>query len=195
MNKTIIRSIVVIAIAILVSFFIVKMNEPFVLELQGYSLYLWAAVIAFMINWIAFIPSYIFQTEHYYDITGTVTYFGILVFLFLSADVTSNSRGLILIILPAIWTLRLGSFLFTRIQKSGKDTRFDHIKPNFFRFLTAWTLQALWVFLTLSAVIAVVASTLQYRLDIFALIGGLVWLVGFGIEAVSYTHLTLPTKA
>ena len=42
-----------------------------------------------------------------------------------------------------------GSYLFLRIRKAGADARFDEIKPSFPRFLSTWTLQGLWVTLTL----------------------------------------------
>ncbi|MDG2448654.1 MAG: hypothetical protein P8M34_03420, partial [Saprospiraceae bacterium] len=87
------------------------MNEAYVQDLNGYSIYFLVAVIAFILNWVAFIPAYIAQTEHYFDITGTLTYLAILAFTFFYADVMSNPRALLLILLPSIWTIRLGSFL------------------------------------------------------------------------------------
>jgi hypothetical protein len=35
-------------------------------------LFAFCAVISFGINWPAFIPAYAFQTEHYYDLTGSL---------------------------------------------------------------------------------------------------------------------------
>jgi steroid 5-alpha reductase family enzyme len=67
----------------------------------------------------------------------------------------------------------------------GKDTRFDAIKPSFIRFLNAWTLQGLWVSLTLAAALAAITTTIRKDLAVFALIGVLVWLAGFGIEATA----------
>tara|TARA_Y100000385_G_scaffold291787_1_gene372330 strand:+ start:6284 stop:7162 length:879 start_codon:yes stop_codon:yes gene_type:complete len=185
MNKITKRSCLAIIISVLLAFFICKMNEAYVQDLNGYSIYFLVAVIAFILNWVAFIPAYIAQTEHYFDITGTLTYLAILAFTFFYADVMSNPRALLLILLPSIWTIRLGSFLFTRIQRTGKDSRFDDIKPNFFRFLTSWTLQALWAFLTLSAALAVITSTNQTPLGVYAIIGSLLWVIGFGIEVIA----------
>ena len=185
MNKITIRSCLAIIISVLLAFFISKMNEAYVQDLNGHSMYLSVAVIAFFLNWVAFIPAYIAQTEHYFDITGTLTYLAILAFTFFYADVMSNPRALLLILLPSIWTIRLGSFLFTRIQRTGKDSRFDDIKPNFFRFLTSWTLQALWAFLTLSAALAVITSSNQTPLGVYSIIGSLLWVIGFGIEVIA----------
>jgi steroid 5-alpha reductase family enzyme len=54
-----------------------------------------------------------------------------------------DGRSILLLALVAIWAARLGTFLFRRIRKAGKDTRFDDVKPSFLRFLNTWTLQGL----------------------------------------------------
>ena len=84
-----------------------------------------------------------------------------------------------------IWALRLGTFLFRRIQKAGKDDRFDEIKPSFIRFLNAWTIQGLWV--TFTAATALIGITTLARKDIgvFAVIGFLVWVFGFAFEVIA----------
>lgn len=43
--------------------------------------------------------------------------------------------------LVIVWALRLGTFLFVRISRSGGDGRFDEIKPDTLRFLGVWTIQ------------------------------------------------------
>jgi steroid 5-alpha reductase family enzyme len=84
-----------------------------------------------------------------------------------------------------IWATRLGTFLFRRIRKAGKDDRFDDIKPSFIRFLNVWTIQGLWVTFTMAAALIAITSTNQKPLDIFAIIGLLVWLIGFSIEVTA----------
>lgn len=49
----------------------------------------------------------------------------------------------------------MGSFLFDRVLKEGKDSRFDEIKKSPSRFAVAWTGQATWVTLCLMPVIAI----------------------------------------
>ena len=98
--------------------------------------------LAFLINWLAFIPAFRMQTEHFYDLTGSLTYISVtLIALWLSGDF--DNRTILLAALVLIWAIRLGTFLSRRIAKAGKDDRFDSIKPDFLRFLNAWTLQAL----------------------------------------------------
>lgn len=111
---------------------------------------------AIAIQWIAFIPSFIKQTERFYDITGTLTYVSITVMILLVTPAL-DARSMILGALVLAWTLRLGIFLFRRISKAGKDDRFDALKPSFIRFLNVWTIQGLWV--TFTAAAAWVAMT------------------------------------
>jgi hypothetical protein len=44
-------------------------------------------ILAFLIQWIAFIPAYVFQTEKFYDLTGSITYLSVMWYsLILSSD-------------------------------------------------------------------------------------------------------------
>jgi steroid 5-alpha reductase family enzyme len=143
-----------------------------------------AVALAFLIQWLAFIPAYIFQTEKFYDLTGSFTYLTVtLIAVIFSAG--ADARAFLLAALVIIWALRLGTFLFRRIRKAGKDDRFDDIKPSFIRFLNAWTIQALWVTFTASAALIGITTATRKDLDLFALIGFLVWSLGFSIEVIA----------
>ncbi len=78
-----------------------------------------------------------------------------------------------------------GYFLFRRVHRAGKDDRFDEIKQSALRFLMTWTIQGLWVSLTLAAALAAVTSTERIALDAYALVGGIVWVAGFAFEAIA----------
>ena len=150
----------------------------------GLSLPAWCAVIAFAIQWIAFVPAFIGQTERFYDLTGSLTYISVTLFaLALSQGI--DGRSLLLTLLVCIWAGRLGTFLFRRIRADGKDARFDAIKPSAPRFLVAWTLQGLWVFLTLCAALAAISSLDPASLGLRDVVGLAIWVVGFSIEVVA----------
>jgi len=185
MTKITIRSIVIVVVSLLIATLVSKANEQFSVHLGDYSLYWILGGVAFLVNWLAFIPAYKFQTEHYYDLTGSITYLTVLLTAVIFGNALSDPRALLVSLLACVWTLRLGSFLFFRIKRAGSDTRFDEIKPVFSRFFAAWTLQGLWVFITLAAALAVITSTNRVPLDAFALIGFLVWLFGFSIEVIA----------
>ena len=140
--------------------------------------------LAFLIQWLAFIPAYLLQSERFFDLTGSITYISVTVIAVLLSPVV-DGRSILLLGLVVIWAVRLGTFLFRRIRKAGKDARFDEIKPSFLRFLLTWTLQGLWVTLTLAAALAAITTTTRKELGLFALVGFLVWLLGFAFEATA----------
>ena len=99
----------------------------------GNSLVVEAVLIAFIIQWVAFIPAYAFQTEKFYDLTGTLTYLSVTWYaLYMSSDKFTNLNGasIAIVLLISIWAIRLGSFLFSRIHKDGEDKRFRTIKAS-----------------------------------------------------------------
>ena len=116
-------------------------------------------------QWIIFIPAYVKQTEHYFDLTGSMTYItSILLVTFFSLDV--DLRDILISSLIIIWASRLGLFLSKRVTSAGEDTRFVHIKPNFYQFLMTWTIQGLWVLMTAGMAFAALSSTNKLGLEL-----------------------------
>ena len=150
----------------------------------GFPLYGLAVIMAFAIQWIVFIPSYLNRTEKYFDLTGSLTYISVTLLAVLMSPV-KDFRTAVLFVLVTIWALRLGLFLFRRIQAAGEDRRFRELKNSFPKFLVTWTLQGLWVTFSLAAALAVITSTNRVGFDIFALIGIVIWVIGFSIEVIA----------
>jgi len=150
----------------------------------AYPGFLICGVLAFLINWTAYIPALIKKTEKFYDLTGSITYLAIIGTAVALAS-PLDARGKIAAAMVVIWALRLGSFLFTRIIRDGGDHRFDEIKINPRRFLVAWTLQGLWALLTSACALAIITSSKQVPLGVFAYIGIALWFVGFVIEIIA----------
>ena len=140
-------------------------------------------LVAYLVQWLAFVPSYIAQTEHYYDLTGSLTYITIVVTAFLLGS--GDPRAMLLTGLIVFWAVRLGTFLFRRVKADGSDGRFDTIKPDFLQFLMAWSLQALWVFITASAALAAITSSQPVELGWVAALGFLMWVAGFAFEVIA----------
>lgn len=184
MKNPIIEALVAILAALLVAAGVAWAGSQGGLDLGGVPLFALAAVVAFVIQWVVFVPSYRAQTEKWYDITGSATYLTVVIGTLLLAG-RFDARSLLLTVLVCIWAARLGTFLFRRIQKAGADTRFDDIKPSFIRFLMAWTLQGLWVFLTLGAALAAITAASTPPFGLIGWLGLALWLIGFGIEAVA----------
>lgn len=150
------------------------------------------ALISMIINLLVFVPAYIYQTEKFYDLTGSITYLTCTWYSFVagSYDSASNTlvysvRSLVVSCMVTVWALRLGYFLFRRVLRDGKDGRFDDIKPKFYLYLMTWALQGLWVFLT--AFCAFIINTSQQPAEFLVTdyIGFAVWLICFGIEVVA----------
>ncbi|MCF7794365.1 MAG: DUF1295 domain-containing protein [Candidatus Cloacimonetes bacterium] len=150
----------------------------------GFPLFGMAVVLAFAINWLAFIPAFIFQSEKFYDLIGSFSYISIIILLFILSPI-KDVRTVIATILVLIWAGRLGTFLVRRIRKAGKDGRFDELKPHFFRYWNAWNLQGLWVSFTSAAAWIILTSQRKVGFDIFAVIGILIWLLGFIFEVTA----------
>jgi steroid 5-alpha reductase family enzyme len=153
----------------------------------GIPIFAFSVGLAFAIQWLAFIVAYLLQTESFFDLTGSLTYISVTAIAVLLSPVV-DGRSILLLGLVVVWAARLGTFLFRRIRRAGKDARFDEIKPSFLRFLNTWTLQGLWVTLTLAAALAAITTTTRKELDPFAAIGFLVWVFGFSFEVAADTQ-------
>ncbi len=146
-----------------------------------------AVLFAFLISWIAYIPAYIFQTEKFYDLTGSIKYLFLTWFIYvLSYELYGfNIGNLILAILISIWTVRLGSFLFMRIHKDGEDKRFRTIKTSAAQFFLTWTLSGMWVSLCSICALTAIANPFGVTLNLVTYIGIGLFLLGFGIEVIA----------
>jgi steroid 5-alpha reductase family enzyme len=152
--------------------------------LDGAPVFATVVGLAFLIQWLAFIPAYWFQTEKFFDLTGSLTYLTVTTIALVLSQGT-DARSVLLWALVIIWAIRLGTFLFRRIHKAGKDDRFDEIKPSFIRFLNVWTIQALWITFTAAAAMVAITSATRKGLDVFAVVGFLVWAFGFAFEVIA----------
>ncbi len=151
---------------------------------HGLPVFALCVALAFLIQWLAFVPAYLLQSERFYDLTGSLTYISV-ASLAVALAPKIDARSALLLALAVVWSARLGGYLFGRIRRTGADARFTEIKPSFARFLNAWTLQGLWVSLTLAAALAAITTQVRRSLDAFAVIGCLVWLAGFVTEVTA----------
>lgn len=184
MEKSVRNAVIALPIVMLVALGVVLAGSQEGASVAGIPIFALVVAAAFVIQWLGFIPAYLLQTEVFYDLTGSFTYISVTMMAVLLSPVV-DGRSILLLILVVIWAARLGTFLFRRIRKAGKDARFDDIKVSFVRFLNAWTLQGLWVTFTLAAALAAITTTARKELGLFALFGMLVWVFGFALEATA----------
>ena len=77
-------------------------------KVSGFSIYALCIALAFLIQWIAFIPSYLNRTEKFYDLSGGITYITVtLMAMLLTPDV--DARSLLL--------AGIGYFIFRMVKK------------------------------------------------------------------------------
>ena len=146
------------------------------------NLILLAFIVSTGINLLMFIPAFIYKTDKLTDISYSITFATLAIFGFYRS--TQNSLHSLILILVLMWALRLGSFLFIRINKIGKDVRFDGMREHFLLFLRFWILQAATVFVVL---LPVLMGYEQENADISTLswFGVGVFIAGLTIEAIA----------
>jgi len=161
---------------------------------MGYPI-LTLAAVDFGIQWIVWAFSAYFATERFYDLTGSLTF---LLVTFLSLRLGrggTSTRQLVTSGMVVTWALRLGSFLFLRVLRVGEDVRFKDVKHDPKRFWIWWTVQGVWVFVTLLPTL-----TLNLKRDddvesralgVRDYVGWLVWIIGFAIEVIADRQKTV----
>jgi steroid 5-alpha reductase family enzyme len=158
--------------------------NPAGLILAGWPAMTALALGAFAIQWLAFIPARLFQTERFYDLTGSITYIAVTLAAINAATAPSGAQWLIAIMI-FIWAGRLGSFLFRRIHAAGGDQRFDRIKVSSSRFFVAWTLQGAWVVMTSCAALTAILGAGQRAVGVIYVMGAVMWVAGFAFEVIA----------
>ena len=153
-------------------------------EILGFNSFKFLISMAVLIQFVIFVPSFLFQTEKFYDLTGSLTYISVTSIAYFSLD-NPSTIDTILYLYVIVWAGRLGIFLFRRINKDGKDERFDKAKIKFFWFLQYWMGQAAWVVFTAGASILAILSPAEAELEVLAFIGIFLWWSGFLIEVIS----------
>ncbi|MBT8213591.1 MAG: DUF1295 domain-containing protein [Acidimicrobiia bacterium] len=178
------RSLIGTAAAIVIGALVIFAGSDGSSTVGSLAVFALVGMIAFGINWAVFVPSSAAQTEKYYDLTGSATYLTVtLVALLLSDDL--DARALIAGGMVMVWALRLGTFLFRRISRDGRDGRFDKIKTDPLRFFMAWTIQGLWVLLTAACALAIITTAERESIGWVGILGIAVWVAGFAIEVIS----------
>ena len=148
-----------------------------------------AVLIAFIIQWVLFIPAYLMQTEKFYDLAGSLTYISIISYVFYKSS-EFNLGNLILSVFIIIWAVRLGSFLFFRIQKAGEDKRFRDIKPSPTRFFMTWTLQGMWISICSACAITAISTSEGILMNTLFFVGAITFILGFLIEVIADNQKT-----
>lgn len=157
------------------------------IEISGKNLLQQILIVTFVVQWIAYVPAYALKTEKFYDLTGSLTYLSIFIYCLIATQSIEHVKFSNIIVAGAImiWAIRLGSFLFMRIAKDGKDKRFNLIKTSFSRFFMTWTLQGMWVFICSSSALVAITSPTGVIVNNIFILGFLLFFAGFVIEVIA----------
>jgi steroid 5-alpha reductase family enzyme len=129
-----------------------------------------------------FIPAFIFKTDKLTDMSYGLTFI-LLALIALLSNSVSFAKVLLFIMILA-WGLRLVIYLFIRIKKIKKDSRFDKIRGSFAKFLGFWVLQGLTVWVVMLASLLFFNSE-NTSFNLLSFIGLLIWIYGIMIEGVA----------
>ena len=164
------NSIFAIAVSLVAALLIILAGSSNGVDASGIRLFAICGLIAFGIQWICFIPSWFLHSERFFDLVGSATYMTVTVVALLAVP-EIDTRSVLLGLMICLWGLRLGTFLFARVQAVGHDARFNLIKHKFAWFLMSWTVQGLWVLLTSSAALAAITASERNDFGIIGIIG------------------------
>jgi len=144
-----------------------------------------AALIDFGIQWIMYFFSALFKTEKFFDLTGGSTFVLLAIYSLLWRK-RFMVRQMVLTGMVSVWGLRLSSFLFHRILNSGRDVRFSKVRDNPRVLFIYWTIQGIWVFLTILPLLLVNSKKDEKNpVNSIDYLGWSVWIAGFLTEVIA----------
>lgn len=141
-----------------------------------------ALIVSLGINISLFLVAYFLKTDKLTDAAYALSFMVLALFGLLSGEATTSR--LLVTAMVLTWALRLGGFLLYRIQKIGRDQRFDAWRHSFWLLGRFWVLQAItaWVVM-LPVLFALSKSNIDMHVLIF--LGIAIWLGGLGLESVA----------
>lgn len=143
-----------------------------------------AFLFSILFNLGMFIVAYLFKTDKLTDISYSLTFIIIALYLFFKNFEDMIFTKFVLLIMICVWAIRLGSYLLYRIQKISRDKRFDAIRHDFLKFLRFWVLQGITVFIIfIPSIFIFTESNIQF--NNFSIIGIVLFLFGLLYETTA----------
>jgi steroid 5-alpha reductase family enzyme len=148
------------------------------------NIYLFTLLISFAIQTFFFFFASLFKTDKLTDLSYGLSFIALAWYLLSRLD-NPELHQIILTLMITLWGVRIVSYLFIRILKMGKDTRFDQLRNNVLEFAKFWILQALSVWIIMLPTIFVLTTTSDRGCNIITFIGLMIFLFGLVIETVA----------
>ena len=157
-----------------------------------------ALLIILLIQVVFFVFAAYFKTDKVTDLSYGLSFVATSTVLLL-INKTHFFWQSILVLLIAIWGIRLAGFLFIRVMKLKRDYRFDGVRENVVKFGRFWLLQAISIWLILLPAVAALGSKTNLSFNTAGYLGLAIWTVGFIIETVAdyqkYQYKNLENKS
>lgn len=137
-------------------------------------------VIITVINILAYAWAFKRQSDHLTDLSYSLCFIAVTLYFLFANDSLSAAR-VILALMVAVWGVRLGGFLFYRINKMGRDKRFDDFRSSRSGFLKFWLLQSLSIsIIILPVLFGLLAEGLSVNIPAI-----MVWTAGWIMQSVA----------
>lgn len=126
--------------------------------------------------------AYRFKTDKLTDAAYALSFFVLAMFGLYSGELTTGR--MLFAAMVSLWAVRLGGFLLYRIQKTGRDQRFDAWRNSFWLLGRFWVLQAITAWIVMLPVLLAL-SKVDVTLTVSSFVGIALWACALVIEAVA----------
>ena len=141
--------------------------------------------VIFFLQLIFFVYAVTQKTDKVTDISYGLTFvLASLASVYIAYEYMSVFKWLLLLLIM-VWGLRLSTYLFVRILKTGKDKRFDGVREDPLKFGRFWILQAVSVFIILLPTTYTLLLEQTTYMSLFSFIGFLISILGILIESIA----------
>lgn len=142
-----------------------------------------------ILNSTFFLHSYIYKTDIFFDLVGSLSFLSIgVISLLLIPNIDANQ--ILVFFLLLFWSLRLGPFLFIRRLGANNDERLEEFFKSPLSLYFLWSMNSLWVFFTSLSMIIIFSSPNENEFGLIQWLGLIVWVTGYVIEVISDSQKT-----
>ena len=142
-----------------------------------------------ILNSTFFLHSYIYKTDIFFDLVGSLSFLSIgVISLLLIPNIDANQ--ILVFFLLLFWSLRLGPFLFIRRLGANNDERLKEFFNSPLSLYFLWSMNSLWVFFTSLSMIIIFSSPNENEFGLIQWLGLIVWVTGYVIEVISDSQKT-----
>ncbi len=146
-------------------------------------------LIAIAVQAVFFVFAFKFKTDKLTDLAYGLTFILIALYWLYNDNWLISRFRFIVAMMVVVWALRLIAYLFFRVLKTGRDSRYDGRRESFVKFAKFWVLQAVAVWLITLPVVYMLTRSRVPVVGLGPTIGLYIWSIGLLIETVADKQL------